>query len=50
MGRKRKNPQVVFLRVFTEDEKLTEEQKVWLLSKRTKGDFKNGMELRQRRR
>lgn len=36
MGRKRKYPQVVFLRVFNEGEKLTEEQKEWLLSR--KGD------------
>ena len=34
MGRKRKNPQIVLLRVFNEGEKLTAEQKAWLLGKR----------------
>ena len=33
MGRKRKCPQVVFLRVFNEGEKLTEEQINWLTRK-----------------
>ena len=33
MGRKRKSPQVVFLRVFNEGEKLTEEQIDWLTRK-----------------
>ena len=35
MGRKRKYPQVVMLRVFDSDTKLTEEQKTWLLNKNT---------------
>lgn len=37
MGRKRKCPQIVLLRVFNEGEKLTEEQKAWLLRKPKKG-------------
>lgn len=36
MGRKRKEPKTVFLRVFTEGQKLTEEEKKWLLSNRKK--------------
>ena len=38
MGRRRKYPQVVLLRVFNEGEKLTEEQKAWLLSKGDSND------------
>ena len=34
MGRKRKSPQIVLLRVINEGEKLTEEQKAWLLNNR----------------
>ena len=37
MGRRRKYPQIVLLRVFNEGEKLTEEQKAWLLKKPKKG-------------
>lgn len=37
MGRKRKSPQIVLLRVINEGEKLTEEQKAWLLKKPKKG-------------
>lgn len=33
MGRKRDYPPIVFLPVFTEGEKLTKEQKEWLLKK-----------------
>ena len=36
MGRKRKQPAVVFLRVFNSDTKLTEEEKAWLLGKKNK--------------
>ena len=36
MGRKRKEPPVAYLRVFNEGEKLTEDQKKWLLSNRKK--------------
>ena len=38
MGRKRKFPAVAFLRTFNEGEKLTEEQKEWLLRKGTSND------------
>lgn len=34
MGRRRKYPQIVLLRVFNEGEKLTEEQIKWLLKGR----------------
>lgn len=34
MGRKRKSPQIVLLRVINEGEKLTEEQIKWLLKGR----------------
>ena len=37
MGRKRRSPQIVLLRVINEGEKLTEEQKAWLLKKPKKG-------------
>lgn len=36
MGRKRSFPAVAFLRTFNEGEKLTEEQKEWLLNTHTK--------------
>lgn len=37
MGRKRKEPPIAYLRVFNEGEKLTEDQKKWLLSNRKRG-------------
>lgn len=36
MGRKRKEPKTVVLRVFDEGKKLTEEEKQWLLGNRKK--------------
>lgn len=52
MGRKRKEPPVAYLRVFNEGEKLTEEQKQWLLSNRktdsTQGNYRQcGKSLRK---
>lgn len=44
MGRKRNEPPIRYLRVFNEGEKLTEEQKQWLLSNRktdsTQGNYR----------
>ena len=34
MGRKRKSPQIVLLRVFDSDTKLTEEQISWLTNRK----------------
>ena len=42
MGRKRKSPQIVLLRVFDSDTKLTEEQKTWLLNNRKVNNSKKG--------
>lgn len=42
MGRKRKEPKIVFLRVFDEGKKLTEEEKQWLLGNRKKERKNNG--------
>ena len=42
MGRKRKFNGVVYLRMFNEGEKLTEEQKAWLLKKPKKGESNDG--------
>ena len=52
MGRKRKQPAVVFLRVFNSDTKLTEEEKAWLLGKNktdsTQGNYQlNGKSYSQ---
>jgi len=38
MGRKRNEPPIRYLRVFNEGEKLTEEQKEWLLRKGASND------------
>jgi hypothetical protein len=48
MGRKRKYPQVVFLRVFNEGEKLTEEQKEWLLNNKEGKNGKRSSNIPQR--
>lgn len=46
MGRKRNEPPIRYLRVFNEGEKLTEEQKRWLLSNR-KTDSKQSKKERK---
>ena len=38
MGRKRKSPQIVLLRVFDSDTKLTEEQISWLTNRKENQD------------